>query len=161
VKGNESAARQGRADVFRTLDKLDRDLSRSRFLMGSSMTAVDIRLAMTLLRYDAAYFHAFGLTRDDGDFVEEGESRHRGGILVDFVDDGYSHLRGYVRDVYSYRGGIVGETIRWESLLQYFRWTLSIHHPDQPLPDLARIIASVKLSSDERKTLHDDVVTMP
>ena len=128
------------------------------------MTAVDIRLAMTLLRYDAAYLHAFGLTRDDGDSIEEGESQrpqHRGGILVDFVDDGYQNLRGYVRDVYSYRGGIVGETIQWESLLQYFRWTLSIHHPDKPLPDLARIIASVKLSCDERETLHDDGVAMP
>jgi len=142
VRGNEEQAAKGRQDVFAALAKWDLFLGTKRFLMGDAITAVDLRLTMTLLRYDASYFAAFGLHLDD----DEGGS-HRGGILVG--EGGYPHLCGYVRDVY--QNG-VGETVQWESFRQYYRWTVG-HPADAALPPIPPIVASAEASCAERLTL--------
>jgi len=45
--------------LFATLDELEDRLSRQRYLVGNQITEADWRLLPTLLRFDAAYFHAF------------------------------------------------------------------------------------------------------
>jgi len=51
VRGNPGVAQAGREDVFAALHECDATLAKSRFLMGSELTAVDIRLAMTLREF--------------------------------------------------------------------------------------------------------------
>jgi putative glutathione S-transferase len=67
--------------VFARLDDLEKRLSRSRYLFGSAITDSDIRLYVTLARFDAAYYNAFRVNKKR---------------LQD-----YSALWGYARDLYS------------------------------------------------------------
>ncbi|MDR2247464.1 MAG: glutathione S-transferase C-terminal domain-containing protein [Treponema sp.] len=50
--------------VFKRLDWLDGRLSQSRYLFGSRLTDSDIRLWVTLARFDAAYYNAFRVNRN-------------------------------------------------------------------------------------------------
>jgi putative glutathione S-transferase len=49
--------------VFKRLDWLDGRLSNSRYLFGGGITDSDIRLYVTLARFDAAYYTAFRTNR--------------------------------------------------------------------------------------------------
>ena len=42
-------------DMFKRLDELDEHLSKNRYLMGDKFTLADIRLFVTLIRFDAVY----------------------------------------------------------------------------------------------------------
>jgi putative glutathione S-transferase len=77
---SQTAYEAGYARVFRRLDWLDGRLSASRYLFGGRLTDSDIRLWVTLARFDAAYYNAFRVNR----------SR-----LVDFP-----HLWAYARELY-------------------------------------------------------------
>lgn len=67
--------------LFAALDELEERLSDRRFLWGDHITDSDIRLYVTLARFDAAYYGAFKANRQR---------------LVDF-----EHLWAYARDLYS------------------------------------------------------------
>ena len=67
--------------VFSRLDWLEERLGKSRYLFGDSITESDVRLYVTLARFDSAYYNGFQLNR----------SR-----ITDF-----KNLWGYVRDLYS------------------------------------------------------------
>ena len=133
LKKNTGAADEAAAKVYATLDQLEEQLSERRFLLGGAEpTAVDIRLFMTLVRYDAAYRQGFALRGG------------RGGILVGDAaeangkeEPGYPVLGAYVRDMYAR----VKAAMDWSYFRQYYRWAPVIA-ADQPLPDLARIAAS-------------------
>jgi len=66
--------------LFETLDELERRLARSRFLLGEAITEADIRLWVTLARFDAVYHTHFKTN------------------LRRLVD--YPSLWGYARDLY-------------------------------------------------------------
>ncbi|MDR1231016.1 MAG: glutathione S-transferase C-terminal domain-containing protein [Spirochaetaceae bacterium] len=66
--------------VFKRLDWLDGRLSAGRYLFGDRLTDSDIRLWVTLVRFDAAYYNAFRVNRNR---------------LTDFP-----HLWAYARDLY-------------------------------------------------------------
>jgi len=137
-----------RETVYSKLAELeDGVLSRRRFLMGSYLTAVDVRLAMTLLRWDSSYRGAFCL------------SGGRGGVLVGDGDEcGYPNLRAFVRDVYR----VLEPVVDFTAFRQYYRIRQSLRavhrslHPEEgeegkgdaedmpPLADLREIIASAK-----------------
>jgi putative glutathione S-transferase len=63
VKGNMPAYEAACQTVYATLDGLESKLMTCPFLCGPHLTAVDLRVVMTLLRFDAAYYRAFGLDR--------------------------------------------------------------------------------------------------
>ena len=67
--------------VFSRLDWLEERLGKSRYLFGDSITESDVRLYVTLARFDSAYFNGFQLNRNR---------------ITDF-----KNLWGYVRDLYS------------------------------------------------------------
>ncbi|GHV80056.1 hypothetical protein AGMMS49944_18470 [Spirochaetia bacterium] len=67
--------------VFNRLDILEERLGKSRYLFGDSITDSDIRLYVTLARFDAAYYNCFRVNRRR---------------LRD-----YPHLWAYARDLYS------------------------------------------------------------
>jgi putative glutathione S-transferase len=68
-------------DVFRELDALEARLADRRYLFGDHLTDADIRLWVTLVRFDAAYYNAFRVNRNR---------------LVDFP-----HLWRYAKELYS------------------------------------------------------------
>ena len=80
------------AEVFDTLDRIEAQLGRTRYLTGDRLTEADLRLFPTLARFDVAYHYAFkcNLRR-----------------LIDYLN-----LWGYARDVYS--APRVRETVRFD-----------------------------------------------
>ncbi|NHT74897.1 glutathione S-transferase family protein [Rhizobiaceae bacterium CRRU44] len=76
--------------VFATLDTLEEHLSRNRYVAGRHLTEADIRLFVTLVRFDAAYHGAFKCN------------------LRRIAD--YPHLQAYLRDIYQWPG--IAETVR-------------------------------------------------
>lgn len=86
-------------DVFTILDELEERLSDGRrFLFGDRLTETDIRLFVTLVRFDAAYYGLFKCNlRRIGDY--QNLSRHLGSVLkVPGIDETVSidHIkRGY------------------------------------------------------------------
>ncbi len=86
-------------DVFKILDELEERLSDGRrFLFGDRLTETDIRLFVTLVRFDAAYYGLFKCNlRRIGDY--QNLSRHLGSVLkVPGIDETVSidHIkRGY------------------------------------------------------------------
>ena len=127
LKGSRDVAQSAAEEVYQALDGLEKDLASRRFLLGTpGPSVVDIRLVMTLLRYDASYRFAFALQGG------------RGGVLVGpGYPSGYPVLGAYVRDVYSR----IKPTVDWSAFPQYYRWTKG-HPTDQALPDLSAIVAA-------------------
>ena len=124
--------------IYKKLAELEDDvLSKQRFLLGQYLTAVDIRMTMTLLRWDSSYRGAFFLTGG------------RGGILI---SDGYPNLKAYVRDVYA----VIKPAVDFTAFQQYYRIRQAlqqahrVQYPqegenieaDEPLADLKEIIDS-------------------
>ncbi len=66
--------------VFNAFDKLEERLSEKRFLFGDYITESDIRLYVTLARFDVAYYNGFRVNKK---------------MLKD-----YQNLWGYARDLY-------------------------------------------------------------
>eukprot|EP01089_Gocevia_fonbrunei_P017581 TRINITY_DN5753_c0_g1_i1.p1 TRINITY_DN5753_c0_g1~~TRINITY_DN5753_c0_g1_i1.p1 ORF type:complete len:366 (+),score=61.72 TRINITY_DN5753_c0_g1_i1:118-1098(+) len=76
-------------ELFKNLDLFDAHLGKSRFLVGSELTEADIRLFVTIIRFDLVYFGHFKCNKKR-------------------IED-YPNLRGWVRDVYQYPG--IAETV--------------------------------------------------
>lgn len=53
--GTGTAAAEARGRLVRLLGELDERLSNSRYLLGSTLTEADVRLWVTLVRYDASH----------------------------------------------------------------------------------------------------------
>ena len=70
--------------LFGGLDQVERILSKSRYLIGNSLTEADIRLFMTLVRFDEVYVVYFKCN-------------------VRRIAD-YTNLRNYCRDLYQFPG---------------------------------------------------------
>ena len=126
LKGNAAGAAAAAEGCYAMLDELEAKLATRRFLLGGAQpTIVDIRLTMTLLRYDASYRVGFRLTG-------------RGGILVGDAQGGapsYPVLGAYVRDIYA----LVKPTVDWPAFRQYYRWAPGARDAEE-LPDLERIV---------------------
>ena len=87
------------AEVFETLDLIERQLGKTRFLTGDAFTEADLRLFPTLARFDVAYHYAFKCN-----------IRH----LKD-----YGRLWAYAREIYQMTG--VADTVRFDVYKQgYF-----------------------------------------
>jgi putative glutathione S-transferase len=85
-------------DVFRTLDELERRLSRQRYLTGPRLTEADWRLFTTLIRFDAVYYSHFKCNlRRIGD---------------------YPNLSNYTRDLYQVPG--IDETVSIDHIKRHY-----------------------------------------
>lgn len=82
--------------LFARLDRLDDRLSRQRYLFGERLTDSDVRLYVTLARFDVAYHGAFRTN------------------LRRIVD--YPHLWAYARDLYQTYG--FGDTTDFQAIKQ-------------------------------------------
>lgn len=84
--------------VFSYLDLLEERLESKRFLLGDFITEADIRLYVTLIRFDVAYYSVFKV------------NKYR---LID-----YPNLWGYVRDLYHTDGFF--DTTNFEAIKQHY-----------------------------------------
>jgi putative glutathione S-transferase len=91
---SQTAYEEAYNDVFEELDKLDARLQGQRFLFGDKITDSDVRLYVTLARFDAAYYLVFKCNRNR---------------LIDFPA-----LWNYAKDLYQTPG--FGETTDLETI---------------------------------------------
>ena len=84
--------------LFATLDDLDARLASQRYLVGNRLTEADIRLFVTLVRFDAVYHTHFKCN------------------LRRLVD--YSYLWPYARDLYQRAG--FGDTIDFDHIKRHY-----------------------------------------
>lgn len=98
--------------VFNLLDKLEQRLSQSRYLFGDQITDSDIRLYVTLARFDVAYYSVFKTNRNR---------------LIDFPN-----LWAYARDLYQIPA--FGETTDFQAIKQGYWLGSHSQNPYNILP---------------------------
>ena len=107
--------------VFACLDRLESRLSTQRYLVGNVFTIADVRLFVTLLRFDPVYFVHFKCSQR--------------------LISSYPHLSNYLRDVYQTPG--VSDTVNMDHIrTHYFRSHVRLNPftivPIGPIPDLGQ-----------------------
>lgn len=104
--------------LFARLDELEERLSKQRYLFGNRITDSDVRLYVTLARFDVAYYPVFRANRNR---------------LIDFPN-----LWGYARDLYSIPA--FGETTDFDAIKRGYHLGNHASNPYQILakgPDLS------------------------
>lgn len=109
---SQSAYEENYRLVFNRLDWLEERLSHSRYLFGNSITESDVRLYVTLARFDIAYFNGF-LANEK--------------MLKDFPN-----LWGYARDLYSIPG--FGDTTDFDAIKKHYHLCAVASNPHKLLP---------------------------
>ncbi|MET7639522.1 glutathione S-transferase C-terminal domain-containing protein [Streptomyces sp. NPDC005438] len=103
---------QAYEDVFRRLDELSARLADRRYLMGDTITEADIRLFVTLVRFDPVYHGHFKCNRNK--------------IAEDPV------LWAYVRDLYQTPG--FGDTVDFDHIKRHYYEVHTGINPTQVVP---------------------------
>lgn len=98
--------------VFHRLDWLEERLSHSRYLFGDRITESDIRLYVTLARFDCAYFNGFRVNKK--------------------MLKNYPNLWGYARDLYQQPG--FGETTNFDAIKRHYHLCCLTTNPHKLLP---------------------------
>ena len=101
---SQSAYEQAYDVLFDRLEDLERRLAKKRFLFGDFITDADVRLYVTLVRFDTAYYSAFNT------------NKHR---IIDFPN-----LWGYVRDLYDTPG--FGNTTDFEGIKKHYHLSITL-----------------------------------
>ena len=112
--------------LFESLDWLEERLSRSRYLMGSTITEADWRLLTTLLRFDPVYVGHFKCN-------------------LKRIGD-YPNLSAYVRDLYQHPG--VAETVRMDHIKSHYFGSHKTINPTGIVPAGPQIDLSVPHGRD-------------
>jgi len=95
---SQAAYEEAYDDVFRALDRLESRLTDNRYLFGDTITDADIRLWVTLVRFDVAYYNAFRVNRNR---------------LIDFPN-----LWRYAKELYHSPG--FGETTDFDAIKRHY-----------------------------------------
>ena len=99
--------------LFGTLDRLERRLANQRYLLGDKITEADVRLWVTLARFDAVYYSHFkcNLRR---------------------ISD-YPNLWGYARDLYALPA--FRDTTKFDQIKRHYYMTHPQLNPTRIVPD--------------------------
>jgi putative glutathione S-transferase len=110
---NQQAYHAAVTDLFETLDELELRLADRRYLTGGTLTEADVRLWVTLARFDAVYYSHFkcNLRR---------------------ISD-YQNLWGYARDLYSRPA--FRDTTNFDHIKRHYYMTHSHLNPSRIVPD--------------------------
>lgn len=95
--------------LFARLEELETHLSNKRFLFGDFITDTDVRLYVTLVRFDIAYYTAFKTNKKR---------------LIDFPN-----LWGYMRDLYATTG--FGNTTDFDSIKKHYHLSITLSTTDK------------------------------
>jgi putative glutathione S-transferase len=98
--------------VFDAFDKLEERLTNQRFLFGDYITESDIRLYVTLARFDTAYYNGFRVNKK---------------MLKD-----YPNLWGYARDLYA--ESAFGDNTHFEAIKKHYHLCCLKTNPNDILP---------------------------
>ncbi|WP_319824798.1 glutathione S-transferase family protein [Thalassovita sp.] len=98
--------------LFESLDWLEDHLSRSRFLLGDTLTEADWRLFTTLIRFDPVYNLHFKCNRKR---------------IID-----YPNLWGYTRNLYQWPG--VAETVDMDHIVRHYHYSHDTINPHRIIP---------------------------
>ncbi|RDL52376.1 Glutathionyl-hydroquinone reductase YqjG [Ensifer sp. M14] len=116
----QSAYDEAVASLFETLDELERHLTTNRYIAGEYLTEADIRLFVTLIRFDAAYHGVFKCN-------------------IRRIED-YPVLSNYLREIYQWPG--IAETVRIDHIKQGYYGITHVNPtrivPAGPLLDFTR-----------------------
>jgi len=85
-------------NVFKKFDELEERLEHSRYLFGDKITESDVRLYVTLARFDIAYYNAFNVNLKT---LKE-----------------YKNLWAYARDLYQTKG--FGDTTNFDAIKKHY-----------------------------------------
>jgi putative glutathione S-transferase len=109
----QSAYDENFANLFDTLDMLDKRLSNKRYLMGEQITEADWRLFTTLVRFDPVYVSHFKCNKQR-------------------ISD-YPNLSGYLRELYQIPG--VSETVNMLHIKQHYYASHETINPTRIVPN--------------------------
>ncbi len=110
---NSQAQYRRSADaLFSALDEIDERLSTSRYLMGEFITEADIRLFVTLVRFDTIYYPHLKCNKKQ---LQQ-----------------YGNLWPYTREIYQLPG--VKETVKFDHIKQTY-YSMDYLNPTQVIPD--------------------------
>jgi len=98
--------------LFVTLDELEGRLGGRRYLFGPTLVETDVRLFVTLIRFDAVYYGHFKCN------------------VRRIVD--YPNLWGYTRDIYQTPG--VAETVNFDHIKRHYYMTHTEINPTRIVP---------------------------
>ncbi|MEJ6396930.1 glutathione S-transferase family protein [Yoonia sp. 208BN28-4] len=98
--------------LFDSLDWLEDRLSKSRYLMGDTITEADWRLWTTLIRFDLVYHLHFKCNRKR---------------IID-----YPNLWGFTRELYQWDG--VKETVNFDHIVRHYHYSHETINPHRILP---------------------------
>ena len=99
--------------LFQTLDQLEQRLAGQRYLLGDRLTEADVRLWVTLARFDAVYYSHFKCN------------------LRRITD--YPNLWGYARDLYALPA--FGSTTQFDQIKRHYYSTHPQLNPTRIVPD--------------------------
>lgn len=103
----QEAYEAGYRDVFETLEQIEEQLGKTRYLCGDRFTEADLRLFPTLVRFDVAYHGAFKCNK------------------MRIID--YPNLWAYAREVFQMTG--VAETVRFDVYKQGYYSPSPLRNP--------------------------------
>lgn len=109
---SQSAYQSAFDNLFSALDKVEAQLTRTRYLTGNRVTEADWRLFTTLIRFDAVYVGHFKTNKRR-------------------VAD-YPAIAGYVRDLYQIPG--IAETVNFEHIKQHYYFSHDTINPTRIVP---------------------------
>lgn len=99
-------------DVFTALDKVEKILSKKRYLAGDKITEADWRLFTTLIRFDCVYVGHFKCNLR--------------------TIESYPSLSGYLRDLYQVEG--VANTVDFYHIKRHYYFSHTMINPTQIVP---------------------------
>ena len=118
--------------VFDAFDVLEERLSEKRFLFGDYVTEADVRLYVTLARFDVAYYNGFRVNKK---------------MLRD-----YPNLWGYARDLYA--ESAFGDNTHFEAIKKHYHLCCLKTNPNNILP-LGPDVSVWKEKTDRAKLSRD------
>lgn len=98
--------------LFEALDQLETRLATQRYLFGPCMVETDLRLFVTLIRFDAVYHGHFKCN------------------IRRLID--YPHLYGYMKDLYQMKG--IAETVHFDHIKRHYYITHEEINPTRIVP---------------------------
>lgn len=116
--GSQEAYERAFRTLFAELDRWDAVLAKQRYLCGAHLTAADVAMFTTLVRFDPVYYVHF---KCNGKLIQQ-----------------YENLSGYVREIYQLPG--VRETVRMDHIKRHYYYSHSWLNPRRFVaagPDLA------------------------
>ena len=111
--GSQQEYHSAVAEIFATLDRLEVRLAHQRYLFGDQLTEADVRLWVTLARFDAVYYSHFKAS-------------------IRRISD-YPSLWGYARDLYSVPA--FRDTTNFSHIKRHYFSTHSHINPSRIVPD--------------------------